>query len=79
MMKYANNVRVEMVRMDTPIHDNWFSRMNGFAPRVVPEYFIRYRSLGYHGIIKVVKTDAGMFRVLLGDGTIIDAHDLKTI
>ena len=78
-MKYANRVHVELVRKDTTVHKDWFSRVNGYAPYVVREYFIRYRALGYHGVIRVHKTGAGMFRVLLSDGTIIDTHELKTM
>lgn len=76
-MKYATRLRVDMVRKDTAIHNDWFSRVNGYPPSVLHEYFIRYRSICYHGVIKVHKTDAGLFRVLLSDGTIIDTHELK--
>lgn len=79
MYKYSMNIRVEMIRKDTAVGNNWFSRAVGIAPHTIHDYFIRYRGLGYHGALKVYHKDAGGWRVVLTDGTIIDTADLKTM
>lgn len=72
MYKYSTRVKAELIRKE------WYSMgHHGIATNT--EYYIRYRGLGYHGALRVIHTDAGKWRVLLTDGTIIDTEDLKTM
>lgn len=79
MFKYSLGLRVELIRKDTEVGNNWFSRAVGVSPHTLHEYFIRYRGLGYHGALRVINKDAGGWRVVLTDNTIIDTADLKTM
>ncbi|MBQ4122359.1 hypothetical protein IJD44_01350 [bacterium] len=78
--KYAislNDFKIELIRKDIILHNNWFSRINGYTPTKKSYYYIRYSHLSYHGIIEIHKTDNNKFSCMLLDGTIIECVTLK--
>ena len=76
-MRFATHIKVELIREDIKIGLSWFEKMHNVKPKTIHNYYIKYRSIGYHGLIPLYKTDSNNFQCMLSDGVIIETLTLK--
>ena len=62
-MRFATHIKVELIREDIKIGLSWFEKMHNVKPKTIHNYYIKYRSIGYHGLIPLYKTDSNNFNV----------------